>query len=114
MHPEVGLLPVVRGVVVALGALDLLAEKDAGGDRGEIHRPVGHVGERVVDRAVFFVGTLGGQEFAGHLIPGTIFEELATEPRRQGTGVDVLLLAFSDPGDSPSTGSRSSWNNPGR
>ena len=33
--PEIGLLPVVRGMVVALGALDLLAEEDAGRDRGQ-------------------------------------------------------------------------------
>ena len=95
--PEVGLLPVVRRVVVALGALDLLAEEDAGRDRGQVDRAVGHVGQREVDGAVLLVRPLGGQDLVGHLVPGAVLGELAAEPGGQGVGVDLPLPGIFRP-----------------
>ena len=53
--PEIDLLPVVRRVVVALGALDLLAEEQPGRARGQRDGVELEVGQDVIDRPVFLV-----------------------------------------------------------
>ena len=90
--PEVGLFPVVFGVVVALGALDLLAEEEAGGVGGEVDGAVVHVGEGEVDRAIVAVVALGGDEVVDGLAPGFLVEELAAGPGGEGFAVDVAVL----------------------
>src|SRR5262249_34519238 len=78
--PEVRLLPVIRGMVVALRALDLLAEENAGGGRRPGHGTHLEVRDGVVDRAVVLVRSLGRNQIEGELVPGPVRVELLPKP----------------------------------
>ncbi len=96
------LLPVVRRMVVALGALDLLAQEQPGRLRGERHRAELEVGQDVVDGAVLLVGAGRGDQLMDDLVPGPIGAELLAQPVVQRGAVDhPALVAPADQEDRP-------------
>ena len=100
--PEIALLPVVRRMVVALGALDLLAEEEPGRPRGQRDRVELEVGQDVIDRPVLLVRARGRDQVVDDLVPGPIGGELLAQPAPERTAIDhPPLVAPADQQDGP-------------
>ena len=100
--PEIALLPVVRRVVVALGALDLLAEEQPRRPRGQRNGVEFEVGQDVIDRPVLLVRAGRRDQLMDDLVPGPIGRELLSQPARQGGAVNhPPLVAAADQQDRP-------------
>ncbi|MEY3456888.1 MAG: hypothetical protein RL215_45, partial [Planctomycetota bacterium] len=96
--PELVLLPFIERVIVALGALDLEAEEQAGGHGGELNTIVGHLhlGEDVVHGAVFFEVSGGRDEFDDDFVPWAIFGKCFAEEFFHAGAADALGCTATD------------------
>ncbi len=103
--PEVGLLPVVGRVVMALGALDLLAQEQPRGPRGQRHGLGLHVGQDEVHGPVLFVRAGRRDQVMDDLVPGPFRAELLPEPTGQGGTIHPpTRVAAPDQQDRPLRG----------
>jgi hypothetical protein len=84
---EVFTLPAIVGMIVALGALDLHAEEDAG-DLGGRLLGAAFLGHDDCGRAVLADIARGGDELLGDVVPGDVLVQAIAEIRFQGVGRD--------------------------